>query len=177
MDSRQLQPVTNCHLSPPQRFKHLLYQSAVRSIPQAQSRMDRSGVGVVSGRGSCAFRRRLQLCACAYITQRIHPIRKKTRASAEERELSPSVTVVTGRHDPSRSGRSAEITYRKLDKPSRTVTIRKHRNDYSLSTSPTDKQSRTVTICHRCDGSSRSVPIGTICRNYLAHHYTAMNTF
>ena len=31
------------HLSPPQRFKHSLYQSAVRSVPQAQSRMDRSG--------------------------------------------------------------------------------------------------------------------------------------
>ena len=30
-------------LSPPQRFKHSLYQSAVRSVPQAQSRMDRSG--------------------------------------------------------------------------------------------------------------------------------------
>ena len=30
-------------LSPPQRFKSLLYQSAVRSVPQAQSRMDRSG--------------------------------------------------------------------------------------------------------------------------------------
>ena len=29
--------------SPPQRFKHSLYQSAVRSVPQAQSRMDRSG--------------------------------------------------------------------------------------------------------------------------------------
>ena len=66
-------------LSPPQRFKHSLYQSAVRSVPQAQSRMDRSG--------SRAFRRRLQLCACAYITQRIHPIRKKTRASAEERAV------------------------------------------------------------------------------------------
>ena len=26
-------------LSPPQRFKHSLYQSAVRSVPQAQSRM------------------------------------------------------------------------------------------------------------------------------------------
>ena len=30
-------------LSPPQRFKRSLYQSAVRSVPQAQSRMDRSG--------------------------------------------------------------------------------------------------------------------------------------
>ena len=30
-------------LSPPQRFKHSLYQSAMRSVPQAQSRMDRSG--------------------------------------------------------------------------------------------------------------------------------------
>ena len=30
-------------LSPPQRFKLSLYQSAVRSVPQAQSRMDRSG--------------------------------------------------------------------------------------------------------------------------------------
>ena len=31
------------HLSPPQRFKRSLYQSAVQSVPQAQSRMDRSG--------------------------------------------------------------------------------------------------------------------------------------
>ena len=30
-------------LSPPQRFKRSLYQSAVRSVPQAQSRMDRLG--------------------------------------------------------------------------------------------------------------------------------------
>ena len=30
-------------LSPPQRFKRSLYQSAVWSVPQAQSRMDRSG--------------------------------------------------------------------------------------------------------------------------------------
>ena len=29
-------------LSPPQRFKSSFYQSAVRSVPQAQSRMDRS---------------------------------------------------------------------------------------------------------------------------------------
>ena len=219
-------------------------------------------------------------------------------ATATRHKLSPSVTVVTGRHDPSRSGRSAEITSHtitlpwifsksienwltvtnrhhpsppwrvvtirpdqddpptfprtplhrheyflslsKTDKPSRTVnhpstkwrvvtirpdisshtitpswifsktienrqtvtnrhhpktewrvvTIRPdrddpptfphtpiHRNDYSLSTSPTDKQSRTVTIRHRCDGSSRSVLIGTIRRNFLAHHYTAMNIF
>ena len=33
----------SANLSPPQRFKHSLYQSAVRSVPQAQSRMDRSG--------------------------------------------------------------------------------------------------------------------------------------
>ena len=33
----------NCHLSPPQRFKRSLYLSAVRSVPQAQSRTDRSG--------------------------------------------------------------------------------------------------------------------------------------
>ena len=32
----------NCHLSP-QRFKRLLYLSAVRSVPQAQSRMDLLG--------------------------------------------------------------------------------------------------------------------------------------
>ena len=36
-------PAAGGHLSPPQRFKHSLYQSAVRSVPQAQSRMDRSG--------------------------------------------------------------------------------------------------------------------------------------
>ena len=35
--------VVSWDLSPPQRFKRSLYKSAVRSVPQAQSRMDRSG--------------------------------------------------------------------------------------------------------------------------------------
>ena len=45
-------------------------------------------LGVVSGRGSRAFRRRLLLCACTYIYSADPPHPKKTlRASAEEREL------------------------------------------------------------------------------------------
>ena len=121
-------------------------------------------------------------------------------------------TVVTGRHDPSRSGRSAGISlhtitpqwifFKSIENwltvanrhhPSplwRVVTIRPdrddpptfpytplHRNEYFLSQSKTDEPSRTVTICHGCDGSSRSVPIGTIRWHFLTHHYTAMNIF
>ena len=42
---RHAHTTTDCglRLSPPQRFKRSLYQSAVRSVPQAQSRMDRLG--------------------------------------------------------------------------------------------------------------------------------------
>ena len=38
-------------------------------------------LGLVSGRGSRAFRRRLWLSTCTYITQRIHPTRKKNPLS------------------------------------------------------------------------------------------------
>ena len=123
-------------------------------------------------------------------------------ATATRHKLSPSVTVVTGRHDPSRSGRSAEISSHTVtppwilsksienwltvtnrhhpSPPWRVVTIRPdqddpptfprtplHRHEYFLSLSK--KVYRTVTIRQQSDGSSRSVPIGTIRRHFLTH--------
>ena len=43
-----------------------------------------------------------------------------------------------------------------------------------LNLSRTDQRSRPVTIRHCCDGSSRSVPIGTIRRHFPIHHRDAM---
>ena len=41
--TRETFETTRPQASPPQRFKRSLYQSAVRSVPQTQNRMDRSG--------------------------------------------------------------------------------------------------------------------------------------
>ena len=61
---------------PPQRVVHWKLSPWMAAI-----------MSVVSGRGSRAFRRRLWLCACTYITQRIHPTRKKTLEPLRRREL------------------------------------------------------------------------------------------
>ena len=125
-------------------------------------------------------------------------------------ELTPSDTALTGRHGPSRSGRSADIftplhntamksstslvdrqTDANWHHPSplwRVVTIRPGRDDpptFSPQTttpqwrvlrlSRTDERTQINTIRHLCDGSSWSVPIGTIRRHFTPLHNTAMN--
>ena len=80
-------------------------------------------------------------------------------------ETSPSVSVMTCRLDPSRSGRSADIS------------TSLHNTAMNMSLSRTDRLSRNASIRHGCDGSRDPSRSGRSADIFTPLHNTTMTIF